>query len=90
MQGKRFGEGYADRSRFASVQITHGRAAQSLDELLPACLEVIPMNDFNGQFLRYSAADKVVYAVGVDLTDSGGMPEPKRAQPVDQVFKSDF
>lgn len=71
-------------------QITHGRAAQSLDELLPTVLEVIPLDDFNGQSLRYSAAEKIVYAVGVDLTDSGGVPATKRSQPGDQVFKFDF
>lgn len=50
-----------------------GRLPQSLDELVPAYLPAVPLDDFDGKPVRYSAAKKTVYSVGKDLKDEGGM-----------------
>jgi len=50
-----------------------GRLPQSLDELVPAYLPSVPLDDFDGKPIRYSAAKKIVYSVGEDFKDDGGM-----------------
>jgi len=50
-----------------------GRLPQKLDELVPEYLPAVPLDDFDGKPIRYSAEKKIVYSVGVDFQDSGGM-----------------
>ena len=50
-----------------------GRLPETLDELVPEYLDAVPLDDFDGKPLRYSAEKKVLYSVGKDLVDAGGM-----------------
>ncbi len=49
-----------------------GRLPETLDELVPAYIEAVPPDDFDGRPFRYSASRKVIYSVGKNLTDDGG------------------
>lgn len=49
-----------------------GRLPETLDELVPAYIEAVPPDDFDGRPFRYSASKKVIYSVGKNLTDDGG------------------
>jgi len=53
---------------------TEGRLPQSLENLVPAYMEVVPTDPFDGQDLKYRTLETgfVVYSVGEDLTDEGG------------------
>lgn len=55
----------------------HGTLPESLDELVPAYLEEVPMDPFDGKRLRYrtEADHYVVYSVGRDDKDDGGKSE---------------
>jgi hypothetical protein len=48
----------------------------SLDDLVPGYLGSVPRDPFDGKPFRYSREKGIVYAVGKDLADSGGMEEP--------------
>lgn len=49
------------------------RLPERLDELVPDYLDSVPVDDFDGKPLRYNPAKKVLYSVGKDLKDDGGM-----------------
>ena len=49
-----------------------GGLPETLDELVPAYIEAVPPDDFDGRPFRYSASRKVIYSVGKNLTDDGG------------------
>jgi len=49
-----------------------GRWPETLDELVPAYLEAVPTDPFDGEPFRYSAEKGIVYSVGANLTDEGG------------------
>jgi len=49
-----------------------GRLPSALNELVPEYLDAIPLDDFDGQPLRYNNREGVVYSVGRDLKDEGG------------------
>ncbi len=56
-------------------RLAHGnRLPASLDELVPAFLDAVPLDPYDGNPLRYRARDDtyVVYSVGADLVDDGG------------------
>lgn len=55
-----------------------GRLPETLGELVPGYLEAVPLDDYDGQPLRYSAEKKVIYSVGEDLKDGGGMTKEKQ------------
>ena len=46
-----------------------------LKALVPEFLEEVPRDPFDGESLRYSAADRILYSVGTDLQDAGGKPD---------------
>lgn len=56
-----------------------GRLPETLDQLVPAFIEQLALDPFDGQPLRYRLLEKgyVVYTVGTDLTDNQG--EERRA-----------
>jgi hypothetical protein len=54
-------------------QLEHGELPDTLDALVPDYLDAIPLDDFDGKPMKYSKEKKVVYAVGKDLTDNGGI-----------------
>lgn len=47
----------------------------SLEELVPEYLKKVPLDPFDGQPIRYSSEKAIIYSVGDDLIDDGGMPE---------------
>jgi hypothetical protein len=77
-----------------AYQLTQGRLPPDLDALVPEFLESVPVDDFNGQPLHYSAERKIVYSVGKNLKDDGGddrssdVPDSQRH--LDLVYKFDF
>jgi len=56
-----------------AYKLKTGRLPEKLDELVPEYLPNVPLDDFDGKPIRYSAAKKVVYSVGEDGKDDGGM-----------------
>jgi len=56
-----------------AFKLDKGRLPATLDELVPAYLDAVPLDDFDGKPLRYNPAKKIIYSVGEDLKDDGGM-----------------
>jgi len=55
-------------------RLIEGRLPQSLDNIVPAYMEAVPTDPFDGQDLKYRTRQIgfVVYSIGEDLTDEGG------------------
>jgi hypothetical protein len=55
-------------------RLAEGHMPESLENLVPAYIEFVPTDPFNGQSLKYRTLETgfVVYSVGEDLTDEGG------------------
>ncbi len=55
-------------------RLAQGHLPESLENLVPACMEVVPKDPFDGRSLRYFTRENgfVVYSIGDDLTDNGG------------------
>lgn len=77
-----------------AYQLTHGRLPENLTALVPEFLDAVPIDDFDGQPLRYSAEKKIVYSVGKNLKDDGGddcgSDAPDAQRHLDLGFKFDF
>ena len=58
-----------------ACQTDTGKLPDSLEALVPDYIEAVPEDPFDGKPLKYSAEKKVVYSVGVDLKDAGGVVE---------------
>ena len=73
-------------------QLEHGDVAETLDELVPEYLDSVPLDDFDGKPMKYSKEKKVVYAVGKDLTDNGGIEgrEGFDDDGYDLIYKMEF
>jgi hypothetical protein len=56
-----------------AYKLDKGALPRTLDELVPQYLNAVPIDDYDGKPMRYNAAKKVVYSVGRDLKDGGGM-----------------
>lgn len=56
-------------------RLRHGAWPKSLDDLVPEFLEAVPLDPFDGQPLRYATPPegRVVYSVGMDRSDNGGV-----------------
>lgn len=61
-------------------RLAEGHLPKSLDNLVPAYMEIVPEDPFNGQSLRYRRLKTgfVIYSVGEDLSDNGGAEINKR------------
>jgi hypothetical protein len=58
-------------------QLAHGHLPGNLSELVPACLEKMPLDPVDGQPLRYRPATDgtfLLYSIGADGVDDGGNP----------------
>jgi len=55
-------------------RLAEGHLPESLENLVPTYMEVVPTDPFDGQNLKYRTLETgfVVYSVGEDLTDEGG------------------
>jgi hypothetical protein len=56
-----------------AYKLDKGKLPETLADLVPDYLDSVPLDDYDGQPMRYNAAKKVVYSVGKDLKDGGGM-----------------
>jgi len=74
--------------------IEHGDLPNTLDELVPDYFDALPVDDFDGKPMKYSKEQRVVYAVGTDLADNGGIAERDKegviADGYDVVYKITF
>jgi len=63
-------------------RLAEGRLPESLENLVPAYMEAVPKDPFDGRRLRYFSREKgfVVYSVGDDLTDNGGAERDGRGR----------
>jgi len=61
-----------------AFKIEKGRLPKTLDELVPECLGAVPLDDFDGKPLSYNPEKKVIYSVGKDLKDDGGMTKEEQ------------
>jgi len=75
-------------------QVEHGELPETLDELVPEYLEAVPLDDFDGTPMKYSKEKRVVYAVGTNLTDNGGIAKDDKdgvdTDGYDFVYKIEF
>ncbi len=75
-------------------QLEHGELPETLDELAPEYLASVPLDDFDGTPMKYSKEKRVVYAVGTDLTDNGGITRDDKegidADGYDFIYKVAF
>jgi len=57
-----------------------GRLPDALTDLVPAYLDAVPTDPFDGNELRYKKLETgfVVYSIGEDLSDDGGKEKPPR------------
>ncbi len=51
----------------------NGTYPDLLEELLPKYLDKVPNDPFDGKPMRYDSERKIIYSVGKDLIDSGGL-----------------
>jgi hypothetical protein len=76
-------------------KLEHGELPETLDALVPEYLEAVPLDDFDGKPMKYARDKRVVYAVGTDLTDNGGIAEDGREDILprdgyDLIYKIEF
>jgi len=63
-------------------RLAEGHLPESLEDLVPAYMEAVPKDPFDGRRLRYFTRESgyVVYSVGDDLTDNGGAERDGRGR----------
>lgn len=75
-------------------RLAQGKLPQTLNELVPAYLDAVPVDPFDGQALRYKLLAKgyVVYSVGEDEIDDGGAErqKDKRRQDDSPIWDTTF
>lgn len=69
--------------------LKHGRLPQQLDELVPGFLDSLPVDPFDGAPLRYRVdpGEYLVYSVGANERDDGGVSSNLPAAPSDLVVR---
>jgi hypothetical protein len=69
-------------------RLAAGKLPDSLSDLVPAYLESVPKDPFDGKDLRYKKleASFVVYSIGPDLSDDGGKERTKESKNWDVTF----
>lgn len=71
-------------------RIERDRLPDTLDELVPAFVDAVPLDPFDGRRLRYrrTGNEFCVYSVGRNRADDGGCGDPDRNRFLDLVFRS--
>ncbi len=69
-----------------AYQTQQGKLPATLQELVPDYLSAVPTDDFDGQPLRYRPADRLIYSVGSDCKDDGGIETDARQHTPDFIF----
>lgn len=73
-----------------------GRLPERLDVLVPACIDAVPRDGFDGDPFRYDREEGIIYSVGENLVDDGGTGRPDDEEeggpvpPPDCVFRIRF
>ena len=69
-------------------RLAAGKLPDALVDLVPAYLDSVPSDPFDGNELRYKKLEAgfVVYSVGEDLSDDGGKEETKESKYSDMTF----
>ena len=73
-------------------RLAAGKLPDTLAELIPAYLDAVPKDPFDGKELRYKQLDTgfVVYSIGEDGSDDGGKEKPRKRSgsdvPIDVTF----
>jgi len=73
-----------------------GRRPERLDVLVPACIDAVPRDGFDGDPFRYDREEGIIYSVGENLVDDGGTGRPddqeegRPVPPPDHVFRIRF
>jgi hypothetical protein len=73
-----------------SYQIEHGRLPAQLHQLIPKYLPTLPIDDFDGEVLRFNPEAKVLYSVGEDGTDNDGVETDTGKKAPDYLFPIEF
>ena len=74
-----------------AYELKTGGLPQSLQELVPDCIDAVPLDDFDGLPMRYSREKMIIYSVGTDLADSGGSSEENGEGDMSEpTFRIDF
>lgn len=68
----------------------HGELPRSLSDLVPDELSTLPLDDFDGKALRYSRERRILYSVGWNTVDDGGVERNANNERLDIVFKLEF
>lgn len=60
-------------------RLAEGRFPESLEQLVPKYLEIVPIDPFDGMPLRYKRLEKgyTIYSIGEDGEDNGGIPKDR-------------
>jgi hypothetical protein len=63
-------------------RLAKGELPDQLNDLVPNYLDAVPADPFDGKELRYRKLDRgfVVYSIGEDLRDDGGVEMPRNAK----------
>ncbi|MBN8249493.1 MAG: hypothetical protein J0L84_18865 [Verrucomicrobia bacterium] len=71
---------------------SEGHLPESLEALVPAFMTSVPTDAFTGRSLSYRRLDRgfVVYGVGEDGVDNGGLPRERRPNQGDRSFDDTF
>lgn len=62
----------------------------TLDALVPKYLDAVPVDPFDGKSLKYSSEKKIVYSVGEDKKDDGGIMSDEVKKAPDIVYQIGF
>ncbi|ADE53709.1 hypothetical protein Caka_0685 [Coraliomargarita akajimensis DSM 45221] len=75
------------RAEFAALQLAialnayyteSGELPDTLAQLVPEFITALPVDPYDGEPMRYSKEQKIIYSVGVDFIDQGGSRLPSR------------
>ncbi len=58
-------------------RLDHGAWPETLDALIPSYLDSIPLDPMDGKSLRYNATKRILYSIGTDFVDDGGVAPDK-------------
>jgi len=61
-----------------AYKMEQGRLPETLEELVPEYIDAVPLDDFDGKPMRYNPGKRVIYSVGEDLKDDGGMTKEEQ------------
>jgi len=65
----------------------NGRLPTKLDDLVPAFVEAVPRDPFDGQPMRYSAERRIVWSVGKNLKDDNGSKLDSSGNTMDDAYR---